>query len=66
MAMMMGSLYDASVEGGVCADAARRSADEMAGCDNRFAKIRREFVRLEGMAGFNLALAAAVSAKLPV
>ena len=66
MAMMMSSLYDALRNAGAGDDSAREAAEEVAGFENRFAKVETELTLLKCMVGFNLAMTAAVLAKLLV
>ena len=66
MAIMMGSLYEALVQGGATVDTAKRAAEEVAAYDNQITRIRGELNLLKWMVGFNLALTAAVLAKLLV
>ncbi|WP_375427488.1 hypothetical protein [uncultured Sphingomonas sp.] len=64
MAMMMSSLYDALRTAGAGDESARKAAEEVAGFENRFAKVEGELAVLKWMVGFDLALTAAVLAKL--
>ena len=64
MAMMMSAFYDALRKAGADDDSARRAAEEGASDENRFAKIEGELLLMKWMIGFNLALTAAVRAKL--
>ena len=64
MALMMSSLYDALRAAGAGDESARKAAEEVAGYDNRFAKLEADVAIVKWMAGFNLALTAAVLAKL--
>lgn len=64
MAMMMSSLYDALLSAGAGDDAARKAAEEVAAYDSRFAKLEGEVNLVKWMIGFNLAMTAAVLAKL--
>ena len=64
MAMMMSSLYDALRNAGAADESARKAAEEVAGYENRSAKIESELSLLKWMVGFNLAITAAVLAKL--
>ena len=66
MAIMMASLYDALRSAGAGDDIARRAAEEAAAYESRFAKIEGELGVLQWMGGFDLALTAAVLAKLLV
>ena len=64
MAVMMGNLYDALRSAGAEDEKARRAAEEMAGYENRFAKIETDIPLLKWMIGFNLAMTVAVLGKL--
>ena len=66
MALMMGTLYDALREGGTKEETARKAAEEVATYENRLAKIDSDLNLLKWMIGFNLAITAAVLAKLLV
>jgi hypothetical protein len=66
MALMMSTLYDALLEGGAKEETARKAADEVATYENCFAKVDSDLNLLKWMAGFNLAITAAVLAKLLV
>ena len=66
MAMMMSSLYDARRAAGAGDEAARKAAEEVAGYDNRFAKVESDLNLLKWMIGFNLAMTGAVLAKMLV
>ena len=66
MAMMMSALYDALRSAGAVDETARKAAEEVAGFENRFAKVEGELILIKWMIGFNLALTAAVLAKLLV
>ena len=57
MAMMLGALYKALLEGQVPEDAARRAAEEVAGYDSRLAKIEADLALLKWMVGFLTAIA---------
>ena len=63
MALMLSSLCDAPRSAGAGDDSARKAAEEVAGYDNGFAKIESELNLVKWMAGFDLALTAAVLAK---
>jgi len=64
MALMMSALYDALRTAGAGDDSARKAAEEVAAYDNRFAKLEAEVAVVKWMVGFNVALTAAVLAKL--
>ena len=66
MALTMSGLYDALLAAGAGDDAARKAAEEVASYDNRFAKIENEVGIVKWMIGFNLAMTAAILAKLLV
>ena len=66
MAIMMRKLYLALRHAGVGEDEASQAAEEVASYENRFAKMEGELLLLKWMVGFNLALTAAVLAKLLV
>lgn len=64
MALMMGSLYEALRTAGSGDESARKAAEEVASYENRIAKIDTDLNLIKWMVGFNLALTAAVLAKL--
>lgn len=64
MAVMMGNLYEALVKAGAGEDNAKKAAEEIAGYENRFAKIESDVNLLKWMVGFNLAMTVAVLGKL--
>ena len=64
MAMMMSSLYDALRMAGSSDEPTRKAADQVAQYENRFGKVEAKLGILKWMVGFNLAISAAVSAKL--
>ena len=66
MALMMSSLYDALRTAGAGEEPARKAAEEVANYDNRLAKIEGELGIVKWMVGFNLAMTAAVLAKMLV
>ena len=66
MALMMAALYDALPSAAAGDESARKAAEEVAAYDNRFAKPESETALVKWMIGFNLALTAAVLAKLIV
>lgn len=66
MAIMMASLYDALRSAGAGDNIARRAAEEAAAYESRFSKIKGELGVVTWMVGSNLALTAAVLAKLLV
>jgi hypothetical protein len=63
---MMSGLYEALIAAGSGDGPARRAAEEAAAYENRLSKIDSELNLLKWMAGFNIALTAAVLAKLLV
>ncbi len=66
MALMMGTLHDARRDAGAGDESARLAAEDAAAYDHRPAKIDGELALLKRMAGFNIAMTAAVPAKLLV
>lgn len=64
MAVMMGNLYDALRSAGAEDEKARKAAEEMAGYEHRFSKLEADVGLLKWMVGFNLAMTAAILAKL--
>jgi len=63
MAVMMSKLYAALRAGDVPEDKAREAAEEMAGYENRFAKIEGDLNLLKWMVGFNLIMTVALISK---
>lgn len=55
MAVMLGNLYGALKEAGATEDSARKAAEELAGYDNRFAKLETDVAVIKWMLGFTLA-----------
>ena len=64
MALMMASLYSALRDGGASDEAARKAAEEVAGYENRFAKLETDVGILKWMIGFNLAMTGTILFKL--
>jgi hypothetical protein len=64
MSIMMGNLYQALREGGTSDEGARKAAEEVAGYENRFAKVETDMSVLKWMVGFNLAVSCAILLKL--
>lgn len=64
MALMMSSLYEALRLAGSGDEPARKAAEEAASYENRLAKVDGDLTLLKWMVGFNLAITAAVLAKL--
>jgi hypothetical protein len=64
MAVMMGNLYAALRAANVDEPIARQAAEEMAGHENRFARLEADTALLKWMVGFNLALTGAISGRL--
>ena len=67
MALQLGSLREALIEGGTSPEKAGKAAEEVAGYENRLAGIETKLVALDGkvnlltwMVGFNLATTVAV------
>ena len=57
---MLGSLYEALTAANVSPDKAQKAAEEVAGYDNRLAKLEADLTLLKWMVGFNLAATLAV------
>ena len=55
MAVMLSKTYDALIAAGAPEDKARAAAEELAGYENRFAKIETDLAVLKWMVGANLA-----------
>ena len=55
MAVMLSKTYDALVAAGAPEDKARAAAEELAGYESRFAKIKTDLAVLKWMVGVNLA-----------
>jgi hypothetical protein len=64
MAIMMGRLYAALREANVAEDRAREAAEEAASFENRLAGVEARLLVLTWMVGFNLAMTAAIVARL--
>ncbi|MBN8874016.1 MAG: hypothetical protein J0H67_14360 [Rhodospirillales bacterium] len=64
MALQLGALRDALEAAGAPADKAQKAAEEAAGYENRLAGVESSLGLLKWMVGFNIALTAAVLAKL--
>lgn len=64
MAVMMGNLYAALVKAGAGENEAQKAAEEIAGYENRFAKIEADVALLKWMVGFNIAMTIAIVGKL--
>jgi hypothetical protein len=60
LALMLGSLYEALTAANVSPDKAQKAAEEVAGYDNRLAKLEADLTLLKWMVGFNLAATLAV------
>lgn len=56
MALMLGSLYEALKGAGADESAARKAAEEVAGYENRLAKIETDLTLLKWMVTTNIAL----------
>jgi hypothetical protein len=56
MAVMMGNLYSALKQAGADEENARKAAEEIAGYENRFAKLESDVALLKWMVGFNVGL----------
>jgi hypothetical protein len=64
MALQLGALRDALLSAGAPVDKADKPAEEVSGYEGRFSRIEADLAILKWMAGFNLALTAAVLGKL--
>lgn len=60
MAIMMGALYEALVEGGTSADVAKRAAEEVADHQKQLADIRTDLAVVKAMLGILIAGVAAL------
>jgi hypothetical protein len=60
LALMLGSLYETLTAANVSPDKAQKAAEEVAGYDNRLAKLEADLTLLKWMVGFNLAATLAV------
>ena len=56
MATMISELYDALKAAGAPEEQARRAAEVVAGCENRFSRTEGDLTVLKWMVGFNLAI----------
>ncbi|MDQ4134622.1 MAG: integrase [Pseudomonadota bacterium] len=56
MAVMMGNLYSALKQAGADEESARKAAEEIAGYENRFAKLESDVALLKWMVGFVIGL----------
>jgi hypothetical protein len=66
MALMLGALRDALVTAGAPADKAEKAAEEVAGYENRLAKLEADLTLLKWMVGANIALSLIILGKLLV
>ena len=64
MSLMIADLYAALIEAGASEAKAKQAATEVAGYDNRLAKIETDLSVLKWMAGFQIALLIAVLFKV--
>lgn len=64
MALMMSKLYAALRLAGVPDDSAIPASEEVAGFENRLARVESALNQLKWMIGFNLALSSAIIIKL--
>jgi hypothetical protein len=55
MALMLGSLYDALISGGIAKDKAQKAAEEVAGYETRLAAIEARLTLLTWMVGIVIA-----------
>ena len=67
MAAMISEVYDAFIAAGTPEDKARKAAEALANCDQRFDRVEREMLRTQGelvllkwMVGFVIALDIAI------
>jgi hypothetical protein len=63
MAMMMGTLYEALVEGGASADTAKRAAEEVADHQKQLSDIRTDLAVVKSLLGILIAGVAALILK---
>ena len=63
MALMMGNLYDALVEGGASVDAAKRAAEEVADYQKQLSEVRADLAVVKAMLGILIAGVAALVIK---
>jgi len=64
MAMMLGALYRALIEGKIPEAQARAAAEEVAGYDSRLAAVERDLLLLKWMVGTNVALTVFILGKV--
>jgi hypothetical protein len=64
MALQLGALRDALIDAGASPEKAERAAEELAGYDNRLAKVEADLLLLKWMVGTNLVLTVGVLGKL--
>lgn len=64
MSVMNEEVYDAFIATGIDEQKARKAAKSLADYEGRFSKIEAELLLLKWMAGFNIALSAAILVKL--
>jgi hypothetical protein len=60
MALQLGALREALIEGGTSPEKAAAAAEEVAGYEAQLADVRSDLRLLKWMAGFNLAMTATV------
>ena len=60
MSTMISEVYDALKEAGASEEKARKAAEAVVSCDNRFARIEGDLAVVKWMIGFNLAMTVAV------
>jgi hypothetical protein len=66
MALMLGALRDALVAAGAPDDKAQKAAEEVAGFENRLAKLEADMSLLKWMVGANIAVSLIILGKLLV
>ena len=64
MTIMMGKLYAALKAGDVPDEMARDAAEEIAGYENRFARIESDLTLLKWMVAFNIAMTVVIVGKI--
>jgi phage shock protein A len=64
MSLMFGALYDALRQAQVPDDLARKAAEEVAGYENRLAKIESDLTLLKWMVGLVIALVSGILGKM--
>jgi hypothetical protein len=64
MALQLGALRAALIEAGASPEKAAKASEELAGYENRLAGVETKLAVLIWMLGFNLALTAAIVARL--